>query len=114
MTPKVAVLEKLVRDTSPAAVLIPSTQEGKEVAGPARGAARQRRAHRRRRASSADGTATQVVFAGSTIVKSKVTRGMPLVTVRPSSVTPTPAPTTPAVDAGRRSTLGDAATSSPG
>jgi electron transfer flavoprotein alpha subunit len=45
----------------------------------------------------ADGTATQVAFAGSTIVKSKVSRGIPLVTVRPSSVTPTPAAATPAV-----------------
>jgi electron transfer flavoprotein alpha subunit len=92
----VAVLEKLVRDTSPAAVLIPSTQEGKEVAG--------RLAVRLDNgvlidvvALEADGTATQVIFAGSTIVKSKVSRGIPLVTVRPSSVTPTPAPTTPAV-----------------
>src|SRR6185503_4228321 len=33
VTPKVAVLEALVRRLSPAAVVIPSTQEGKEVAG---------------------------------------------------------------------------------
>src|SRR5262245_7411702 len=32
VTPKVAALETLVRDKNPAAVLIPSTQEGKEVA----------------------------------------------------------------------------------
>jgi electron transfer flavoprotein alpha subunit len=96
VTPKVAVLEKLVRDTSPAAVLIPSTQEGKEVAG--------RLAVRLDNGVlidvvdlQADGTATQVIFAGSTIVKSKVSRGIPLVTVRPSSVTPTPAPETPSV-----------------
>jgi electron transfer flavoprotein alpha subunit len=42
--------------------------------------------------------ATQVVFAGSTIVKSKVTRGIPLVTVRGNSLTPTPAPVEPAVE----------------
>jgi electron transfer flavoprotein alpha subunit len=96
VTPKVAVLEKLVRETSPAAVLIPSTQEGKEVAG--------RLAVRLDNgvlidvvALEADGTATQVIFAGSTIVKSKVSRGIPMATVRPSSVTPTPAPTTPAI-----------------
>ena len=98
VTPKVAVLEKLVRDVAPAAVLIPSTQEGKEIAG--------RLAVRLDNgvltdvvALDADGTATQVVFAGSTIVRSQVTRGIPLVTVRPSSVTPEPAPVTPAVEA---------------
>jgi electron transfer flavoprotein alpha subunit len=96
VTPKVAVLEKLVNDASPAAVLIPSTQEGKEVAA--------RLAVRLDNGVlidivdlAADGTATQVAFAGSTIVKSKVARGIPLVTVRPSSVTPTPAAATPAV-----------------
>jgi electron transfer flavoprotein alpha subunit len=96
VTPKVAVLEKLVREVSPAAVLIPSTQEGKEVAA--------RLAVRLDNgiltdvvALEADGTATQAVFAGATIVKAKVARGIPLVTVRPSAVTPTAAPTTPSV-----------------
>jgi electron transfer flavoprotein alpha subunit len=98
VTPKVAVLEQLVRERSPAAVLIPSTQEGKEVAG--------RLAVRLDNGVltdvvdlSPDGTATQVIFAGSTIVKSRVARGIPLVTVRPSSITPTPAPASPAVEA---------------
>jgi electron transfer flavoprotein alpha subunit len=96
VTPKVAVLAKLVSEVSPAAVLIPSTQEGKEVAG--------RLAVRLDNGVlidvvdlAADGTATQPIFAGSTIAKSRVTRGIPLVTLRPSSVTPTPAPTTPTV-----------------
>ena len=96
VAPKVTVLEQLVREVSPAAVLIPSTQEGKEIAG--------RLAVRLDNGVlvdvselAADGTATQVVFAGGTIVKSKVTRGIPLVTVRPSSVTPTTAAATPAV-----------------
>jgi electron transfer flavoprotein alpha subunit len=97
VTPQVAVLESLVRRLSPAAVLIPSTQEGKEVAG--------RLAVRLDNgvltdvvAVEADGTATQMVFAGSTIVTSRVSRGIPLLTVRPSAVTPTPAPVTPAVE----------------
>src|SRR5262245_11323348 len=96
VTPKVSVLEALVRQKSPVAVLIPSTQEGKEIAA--------RLAVRLDNglltdvvALAADGAATQVAFAGSTIVTSKVTRGIPLVTVRPSSVTPTPAPATPQV-----------------
>jgi electron transfer flavoprotein alpha subunit len=96
VTPKAAALETLVRQVSPAAVLIPSTQEGKEVAA--------RLAVRLDNGVlidvvdlTADGTATQAIFAGATTVKSRVTKGIPLVTVRPSSVTPTPAPTTPQV-----------------
>jgi electron transfer flavoprotein alpha subunit len=92
VTPKVAVLESLVRQVEPVAVLIPSTQEGKEIAG--------RLAVRLDNgvltdvvALAADGTATQVAFAGSTIVTSRVSRGIPLVTVRPASVTPAPDPT---------------------
>jgi electron transfer flavoprotein alpha subunit len=96
VTPKAAVLEQLVRSLAPAAVLIPSTQDGKEVAA--------RLAVRLDNGVlidvvdlAADGTATQAIFAGSTIVKSRVSRGIPLVTLRPSSVTPTPAPATPVV-----------------
>jgi electron transfer flavoprotein alpha subunit len=97
VTPKVAVLESLVRRLSPAAVVIPSTQEGKEVAG--------RLAVRLDNGVlvdavgiDADGTATQVAFAGGTIVRSRVKRGIPLVTIRPSSVTPEPSPVTPTVE----------------
>jgi len=91
VAPKAEVLAKLVGDTSAAAVLLPSTQEGKEVAG--------------RLALKigsglltdisdvgADGTATQVVFAGAVIVKSKVAKGTPIYTVRPNSVPPETAP----------------------
>jgi len=91
VAPKAEVLAKLVADTSAAAVLLPSTQEGKEVAG--------------RLALKigsglltditdveADGTATQVIFAGAVIVKSKVSRGTPVYTVRANSVTPEAAP----------------------
>jgi electron transfer flavoprotein alpha subunit len=90
VAPKATVLAKLVRDKQPAAVLIASTQEGKEIAG--------RLAVKLDNGLlvdavdvAADGTATQAVFAGETIVKSKVTRGIPLVTIRPNSVTPAPA-----------------------
>jgi electron transfer flavoprotein alpha subunit len=96
VTPKVTALEQLVRAVSPAAVLIPSTQEGKEVAG--RLAVRLDNGVLTDVVDLApDGTATQAIFAGSTIVRSRVSRGIPLVTVRPSSVTPAPAPTTPTV-----------------
>jgi electron transfer flavoprotein alpha subunit len=91
VAPKAAVLAELVRQVSPAAVLLGSTQEGKEIAG--------RLAVKLDNglltdvtAVEADGTATQVVFAGSTIVRSRVSRGLPLVTIRPNSLTPAPAP----------------------
>jgi electron transfer flavoprotein alpha subunit len=98
VAPKASVLADLVRSVSPAAVLLGSTQEGKEIAG--------RLAVKLDNGLltdvvglSSDGVATQVVFAGSTIVKSRVTRGLPLVTVRPNSLTPAPAPGTAEVSA---------------
>ncbi|MEV4695683.1 electron transfer flavoprotein subunit alpha/FixB family protein, partial [Micromonospora echinospora] len=78
-------------------VLLASSQEGKEIAA--------RLAVKLDNgiltdvvALAADGTATQVAFAGSTIVKAKVTKGLPLVTVRPNSLAPVPAAATPAVE----------------
>ncbi|MEU4619122.1 electron transfer flavoprotein subunit alpha/FixB family protein [Actinoplanes sp. NPDC023801] len=97
VAPKATVVAELVKSVQPAAVLLGSTQEGKEIAG--------RLAIKLDNGLltdavevAADGTATQVVFAGSTIVKSKVTRGLPIVTIRPNSVTPAPAAATPAVE----------------
>ena len=94
VAPKATVLASLVRSAAPAAVLLGSTQEGKEIAG--------RLAVKLDNGLltdvvdlGRDGTATQVVFAGATVVKSQVTRGFPLVTVRPNSLTPAPAPATP-------------------
>jgi len=91
VAPKAAVLASLVREKQPAAVLLASTQEGKEIAG--------RLAVKLDNglltdaiAVDADGTATQAIFAGSATVKSKVTRGLPIVTIRPNSTTPSAAP----------------------
>ncbi|GLZ75774.1 electron transfer flavoprotein subunit alpha [Actinorhabdospora filicis] len=91
VAPKAEVLAALVAEKSPAAVLLSSGQEGKEIAG--------RLAVKLGNglltdvsALDADGTATQSVFAGSWVVKSKVTTGVPLVTVRPNSLTPEAAP----------------------
>jgi electron transfer flavoprotein alpha subunit len=90
VAPKATVLAQLVTDKQPAAVLIPSTQEGKEIAG--RLAVKLDNGLLVDAVDVAeDGTATQTVFAGSVIVKSKVTRGIPLVTLRPNSLTPAPA-----------------------
>ena len=96
VAPKAAVLATLVREKQPAAVLLASTQEGKEIAG--RLAVKLDNGLLTDAVEVApDGTATQVVFAGSGIVKSKVTRGLPIVTIRPNSVTPSPAPADAAV-----------------
>ncbi|WP_406036979.1 electron transfer flavoprotein subunit alpha/FixB family protein [Micromonospora sp. NBC_00898] len=97
VAPKATVLADLVKRVQPAAVLLASAQEGKEIA--ARLAVKLDNGILTDVVGlDADGTATQVAFAGSTIVKSKVTKGLPLVTVRPNSVNPTAAPATPAVE----------------
>ncbi|HET6479559.1 MAG TPA: electron transfer flavoprotein subunit alpha/FixB family protein [Actinoplanes sp.] len=97
VAPKATVVADLVKSVQPAAVLLGSTQEGKEIAG--RLAVKLDNGLLTDAVDvAADGTATQVVFAGSGIVKSKVTRGLPIVTIRPNSTTPSPAPATPAVE----------------
>ena len=97
VAPKAAILAKLITAAQPAAVLLGSTQEGKEIA--ARVAVKLDNGLLTDvLALDADGTATQSVFAGTTIVKSQVSRGLPLVTVRPNSLTPTPAPATAEVE----------------
>jgi electron transfer flavoprotein alpha subunit len=96
VAPKASVVAELVGSVQPAAVLLASTQEGKEIAG--RLAVKLDNGLLTDAVElAADGTATQVVFAGSGIVKSKVTRGIPIVTIRPNSVTPSPQPATPSV-----------------
>ena len=89
VAPKAEVLAGLVADKAPAAVLVASTAEGKEIAG--------RLAVKTGSGVitdavgvDADLTATQSVFGGSTVVKAKVTRGTPIITVRPNSTPPEP------------------------
>ena len=97
VAPKATAVAELVKSVQPAAVLLASTQEGKEIAG--RLAVKLDNGLLTDAVEvAADGTATQVVFAGSGIVKSRVTRGVPIVTIRPNSTTPEPAPATPAVE----------------
>jgi electron transfer flavoprotein alpha subunit len=91
VAPKAEVLAALVASASPAAVVIPSSPEGKEIAG--RVAIKTGSGFLTDVTDiAADGTATQVAFAGATIVHSKVTVGTPIYTVRGNSVTPEPAP----------------------
>jgi electron transfer flavoprotein alpha subunit len=91
VAPKAEVLAQLVGSVSPAAVVIPSSPEGKEIA--ARLAIKIGSGFLTDVTEiAADGTATQVAFAGQTIVHSKVTVGTPIYTLRGNSVTPEPAP----------------------
>jgi electron transfer flavoprotein alpha subunit len=93
VAPTAEVLAKVVADASPAAVLLASSAEGKEVA--ARLALKTGSGVLTDATDvSADGgkiTAEQQVFGGSTIVRSAVTTGTPIITVRPNSVAAEPA-----------------------
>jgi len=89
IAPKAEALAAAVEAASPAAVLIPSTAENKEVAarlafkigsGVLTDAV----------AVDADG-ATQQIFGGAITVSAKVAKGVPVVTVRPNSYAPEPA-----------------------
>ena len=91
VAPKAEVLAQLVAEKSPAAVVIPSSPEGKEIA--ARLAVKTGSGFLTDVTEiAADGTATQVAFAGAVIVHSQVTAGTPIYTLRGNSVTPEPAP----------------------
>jgi electron transfer flavoprotein alpha subunit len=94
VAPKVAVLAQLVSSAAPAAVLIASTSEGREVA--ARLAVRTGSGLITDAVEVAAGdggpVTDQSVFGGATVVRSKVTQGTPIITVRPNSTPPEPAP----------------------
>lgn len=85
--PKVDVLAKLVAEKSPSAVLIPSSADGKEIAGRL-AIAVDSGVITDAVAVSADVVATQNVFGGATIVHSKVSKGTPIITVRTNSIAP--------------------------
>ena len=94
VVPKVDAVEQLVRSLSPAAVLIASSAEGKEIAG--------RLAVRLDsglvtdavdvRPGESGPVTVQSAFAGNYTVESAVTHGLPIITVKPNAVTPEPAP----------------------
>lgn len=84
VVPKAELLATLVGQKAPSAVLIPSSAEGKEIAGRlavATGSGVITDAV----AVAPDLTATQNVFGGATIVHSRVVTGTPIITVRPNS-----------------------------
>ena len=91
IAPKSELLATLVADASPAAVLIASTPEGKEVA--ARLAVRSGSGIITDAVDvDADLVAQQSAFGGAVVVRSKVTHGVPVITVRPNSTAPQAAP----------------------
>ena len=107
VAPKAEALQQLAEKTSPAAILLPSTFENKEVAG--------RLAIKLGSGLITDavdvaegGVTTQSVFAGNYTVQAKVTTGTPIITVKPNSAAPEEAEGAGAVEA-FAATVSDAA-----
>jgi electron transfer flavoprotein alpha subunit len=90
-------LANLIKSESPSAVLIASHAFGKEVA--ARVAVLTESGIITDAVDvSADRTATQLVFGGSTTVHSQVSHGTPIITVRPNSIEADLTSSTPAIE----------------
>jgi electron transfer flavoprotein alpha subunit len=97
VAPKAELLAALVGTASPAAVLVPSTAEGREVAG-------------RLAVKTGSGVITdavglddslvaeQSIFGGAIIVASRVRTGTPIFAVRPNAIAPEPVPGAVAVE----------------
>ncbi len=92
VAPKAEVLAQLVEKTSPGAVLISSSAEGKEIAGRLAiktGSGLITDAVDVTASEAGEGpVTTQSVFAGNYTVQAKVTRGTPIITVKPNAATP--------------------------
>ncbi len=92
VAPKAEALAQLVEQVSPAAVLVPSSPEGKEIAGRLAVKAGSGLITDAVDVEAGDGdggpVTTQSVFAGSHTVRARVTTGTPIVTVKPNAVTP--------------------------
>jgi len=94
VAPVAELLAKLIADGAPGAVLLASTADGKEIAG--RLALQAGSGVLTDAVDLHDGfVAEQSIFGGSAVVKSSVTQGTPIVTMRPNSTPPVPA-TSPA------------------
>ncbi|MEE1940766.1 electron transfer flavoprotein subunit alpha/FixB family protein [Streptomyces sp. TRM 70361] len=111
VVPKVDALRAAVEAVSPAAVLLPSSTEGKEIAA--------RLALRigsgiitdavDLEAGDSGPVATQSVFAASFTTRSRVSKGVPVITVKPNSAAPETAPAAGEVEQ-LAVTFGEAAT----
>ncbi|GAB3786836.1 electron transfer flavoprotein subunit alpha/FixB family protein [Nocardioides ungokensis] len=87
VAPKAEALQQVAEKVSPAAILIPSSAEGKEI-----GARLAIKLESGLITDAVDvqegGVATQSVFAGNYTLTGKVTKGTPIITVKPNSATP--------------------------
>ncbi len=97
VAPKAEALAQLAAASTPAAILISSTTEGKEIAG--------RLAIKLGSGLitdatdiAADGSTTQSVFAGNWTVTAAVTTGIPVITVKPNAVAPEASPAAAVVE----------------
>ncbi|MEV7182566.1 electron transfer flavoprotein subunit alpha/FixB family protein, partial [Kitasatospora sp. NPDC093679] len=112
VVPKVDALTQIARSSGAAAVLVTSSGEGKEVA--ARVALRLGSGIITDavdlEAGEAGPVATQSVFAASFQVKSTVTTGTPVITVKPNAAAPEPAPAAGTVEQVTVALTGNAAT----
>lgn len=97
VAPVVDALALLVAQLSPSAILIASSAKGKEIAG--------RLAVRIGSGVITDAieistelVATQSVFGGSTLVHSRVTHGVPIITLAPNAVEPVASPAEPTIE----------------
>ncbi len=87
VAPQAEILAQLVQEKQPAAVLIPSNSGGKEIA--ARLAVKTESGLITDAVDVQEGpTTTQSVFAGSYTVTAKVTKGTPIICVKPNSAAP--------------------------
>jgi len=90
VAPKAEAVAQVAAAVSPAAILISSTPEGKEIAGRLAvklGSGLITDATDVRQ----DGSTLQSVFAGNWMVQASVTSGVPVITVKPNAVAPEPA-----------------------
>jgi Electron transfer flavoprotein, alpha subunit len=91
VAPKAEVLAALVASAAPAAVLMTSSPEGKEIAGRLSIKTESGLITDAVDVQAGEGGAvrtTQSVFAGGYTVQATVTKGTPIITVKPNSVTP--------------------------
>jgi len=87
VAPKAEALAQLAEKSSPAAILIPSSGEGKEI-GARLSIKLQSGLVTDAVDVAEDGTTTQSVFAGNFTLTGKVTKGTPIITVKPNSAAP--------------------------
>ncbi len=91
VAPKAEALQQLAEKASPGVILIPSTAEGKEIAGRLAIKLESGLITDAVDVQPEDGGApvtTQSVFAGNYTVTAKVTKGTPIITVKPNSAAP--------------------------